>query len=179
MNIWKLIALLKKAPREILKEIEELLDRHEHGKRHHAHHLVFSVTRCGLTVKGDNMQFGILVGQSQAIIGSPVLADGITPSKATLSQTVYTSSDPSIFTVGADPSTPNQAIFNGIANGTATLTETAVATEPDGATIETIQGVATITVTTAPPPPPPPAASLVFSLVGSPFPTPPPNPPGV
>ena len=98
-----------------------------------------------------------------SVIGSPVKAD-LTTSTATLSATVYTSSDPTIFTVAPDPNTPNGAIITAVAAGTATLTETATATEPDGTTTEQIQGVATIILTTAPPPPPAPAAALVFTF---------------
>lgn len=122
------------------------------------------------------MQSTFVVGQSQQVIGSPVDATGA-PSKATLSGVSYTSSDPNIFSVSADPAVPNGAIMSGLAAGTATLTETAIATEPDGTTTEKISGVATIIITAAPPPPPAPAAALTFTF-GNPFPTPP-APPSV
>jgi len=109
------------------------------------------------------MQFSMLSTQKVSVIGSPVNASG-GPSTATLSGTSYTSSDPTVFTVAADPSTPNGAIITGVGVGTATLTETATATEPDGTTTEQIQGVATIVLTAAPPPPPPVAASLIFTF---------------
>ena len=109
------------------------------------------------------MQFTMLATQKVAVIGSPLDTNG-NPSKATLSSTVYTSSDPSVFTVAADPATPGGAIMLGVGAGTATLTETALATEPDGTTTETVQGVATIVITSAPPPPPPVAASLTFTF---------------
>ena len=92
-------------------------------------------------------------------IGSPVDASG-NPSKATLSNTSYTSSDPTIFTIAPDPSTPNGAIVTAVGAGTAQLKETATATEPDGVTVDTIQGSATVTITAVTPPPPPPAAAL-------------------
>lgn len=114
------------------------------------------------------MTFSMLATQSVSVIGSPVIADGVTPSKATLTNTTYTSSDPTVFTVAVDPNTPNGAIVTGVAAGTATLTETATATEPDGTTTEQVQGVATI-VLTATIPPTPPAASLVFTF-GTPTP---------
>lgn len=101
-----------------------------------------------------------------SVIGTPVLADGVTPSKATLSNQVFTSSDPTIGTVTPDPS---GAIITAVANpapGSSvsfTLTETATATEPDGTTTEQIQGVATI-VLSAPSAPPPPAAAIVFTF---------------
>lgn len=109
------------------------------------------------------MQFTMLATQKVAVIGSPLDTNG-NPSRATLSGTVYTSSDPSVFTVAADPATPGGAIMLGVGAGTATLTETALATEPDGTTTETVQGVATIVITSAPPPPPPVAASLTFTF---------------
>jgi hypothetical protein len=100
-----------------------------------------------------------------SVIGSPLNAQG-GPSNAVLSNCVYTSSDPTVFTVAPDPATPNGAIITAVnlsADVSATLTETATATEADGTT-EQIQGVATITLTIAPPPPPPPAASIGFTF---------------
>ena len=111
------------------------------------------------------MTANVVMGQAPfTAIGSPVIADGVTPSKAALSNTSYTSSDSTVFTVAPDPATPNGAIITVVGAGTATLTETATATEPDGTTTAQIQGVATIVVAAAPPPPPPPAASLVFTF---------------
>ena len=109
------------------------------------------------------MQFSLLTTQKVSVIGSPVTGTGA-PSAATLSNTTYTSSDPTIFTVAVDPSTLNGAIITSVGAGTATLTETATATEADGTTTETIQGVATIVVTLAPPPPPAPAAAIAFTF---------------
>ena len=111
------------------------------------------------------MQANVVMGQTPfSVIGSPVLADGVTPSLATLSSTSYTSSDPTVFTVAPSTSVPNGAVITVVGPGSATLTETATATEPDGKTTEQIQGVATIVVNAAPPPPPPPAASLVLTF---------------
>ncbi len=53
----------------------------------------------------------------------------------------------------------------GVGAGNATLSEAALATEPDGVTTETISGVATIIITAVTPP----AAGLVFSF-GTPTP---------
>jgi len=114
------------------------------------------------------MQFNMLATQKVTVIGSPIDANG-NPSPAVLSNPVYTSSDETIFTVVPDPNVPNGAIITGVAAGTATLTETAVATEPDGTTTEKIQGVATIVLTTAPPPPPPVASGIAFTF-GTPTP---------
>jgi len=109
------------------------------------------------------MQFTMLSNQFVSVVGSPVDISG-NPSKATLSAVAFTSSDSTIFTVAPDPSVPGGAIIKGVGAGTATLTETAIATEPDGTTTEKIQGVATIVLTAAPPPPPPVAASIVFTF---------------
>lgn len=109
------------------------------------------------------MQFSMLATQKVTVIGSPIDASG-NPSQAVLSATTYTSSDQTVFTVAADPNTPNGAIVTGVGVGTATLTETATATEPDGTTSESVQGVATIVLTGAPPPPPPVAAGLAFTF---------------
>ena len=105
--------------------------------------------------------------QSVNVIGSPVDING-SPSTAVLSGTSYSALDSTVFTVVPDPNTPNGAIITAIGAGSTTLTETATATEPDGVTTETVQGVATIVVTAVPPPPPPVAASLVFTF-GTPF----------
>lgn len=111
------------------------------------------------------MQANVIMGQTPfSVIGSPVISDGITSSSATLSNTTYTSSDPTVFTVAPSTSTTNGAVITVVGPGSATLTETATATEADGITTEQIQGVATIVVAAAPPPPPPPAASLVFTF---------------
>ena len=112
------------------------------------------------------MNLAMLNTQSVSVIGAPITAAGA-PSQAILSGCIYTSSDPTVFTVAADPNTPNGAIVTGVGVGTATLTETATATEPSGAT-EQIQGVATIVLSSAPPPPSPPAASIGFTF-GTPF----------
>lgn len=126
-------------------------------------------------LKGECMQFSMVATNTAgnpstvSVVGSPVTAQvdsagNPIPSKATLTATNYASSDPTVFTVAVDPNTPNGAIITSVGPGTATLTETATATEPDGKTTEQIQGVATIILTAAPPPPPPPAASLVFTF---------------
>lgn len=120
------------------------------------------------------MQTTLTVGNSRKVTGSPVDISGGT-SKATLANQVFTSSDPTIFTAIPDPAVPGGAIIVSVGAGTATFTESALATEPDGTTTETIQGVMTVIVTAVPPPPPPVAASIVFT-VGDEFPSNPPAP---
>ena len=100
------------------------------------------------------------------VIGSPVKADG-SASQAVLSNPVYTSSDSTVFSVLADPNTPNGAIITAVGNpaagttASATLTETATATEPDGTTTEVITGTATIILSV---PPAAPAAAIAFTF---------------
>ncbi len=127
------------------------------------------------------MTFQMNQGQSVQVAGSPVTAQldangNPVPSKATLSSPAYQSSDPTVFTLAADPSAPLGAIIVSVGPGSATLTESATATEPDGTTTEKITGSATIIIAVIPPPPPPPAVALVMSF-GNPFPTPPAPPP--
>jgi len=110
------------------------------------------------------MQFHLSTVQTATVIGNPVTVSGA-PSQATLSGVSYTSSDSTVFTVAPDPSTPNGAIITGVGAGTATLSETATATELDGKTTETISGGATIIVSS----PPEPAASIAFTF-GTPTP---------
>lgn len=110
------------------------------------------------------MLFHLSTVQTVTVIGNPVTVSGA-PGQATLSGASYTSSDEKVFTVAADPATPNGAIITATGAGTATLSETATATELDGKTTETISGGATIIVTA----PTEPAASIAFTF-GTPTP---------
>lgn len=111
------------------------------------------------------MQFTMLSTQKVPVIGAPAITlDPLVLSAATLSNVIYSSSDPSKFTVDIDPNTPNGAIVTGVAAGEAILNESALATEPDGTTIETIVGQVTITITAATPPPPPVATAISFTF---------------
>lgn len=134
--------------------------------------LEFEFSWFGARTKGENMTF-TMPPQNAAgapstvtVIGSPVKADG-TPSTATLTNQHYTSSDPTVFTVAVNATVPGGAIITAVANppagtsASATLTETATATEPNGTTTEVITGVATIILAY---PPPAPAAALVFTF---------------
>lgn len=105
-------------------------------------------------------------GQTLSFTVGPLKADG-TPSTATLSALAFTSSDPTVFTVAADPATPNGGIITVVTTATGTLTAilgaSAVGTEPDGVTTEALTGTAVITVTDVAPPPAP-ASSLGFNF---------------
>ena len=105
------------------------------------------------------MQFHLSATQTASVIGNPVTASG-SPSQATLSNPVYSSSDETVFTVAPDPAVQGGAIISAVGAGTATLNETATATEPDGKTTENISGAATIIVTVAAEP----AASIAFTF---------------
>jgi len=115
------------------------------------------------------MTFTLKATEGAKVKGRPVNING-EPSPATLSDQVYSSSDTAVFTVEPDPDVPGGAIVRGTGvAGTATLLETATATEPDGVTTNQVQNVATFIFTLEPPPPPLPAVSLEFE-VGEPFP---------
>lgn len=111
-------------------------------------------------ISTDDVTFNISSVTTVSVIGSPIDSDG-NPSLASLSLTNYASSDPNVFTVTPDPATPNGAVMTFVGAGTATLTETVTATEPDGTTTEQIQGVATIVLTVIATGV---AASIVFSF---------------
>lgn len=179
LRILKLVGLIRECVDARLEELEELFERWEHLKRHRAHHLLLTFKWRGISIQGEHLMISepLTVGFSVQASGSPVQADGTTPSAATLSNVVFASSDPTIFTVAPDPTVAGGGIVAAIGAGSATLTMTALATEPDGTTTETITGSATVVVTPVIPTPGI-AAALVLSF-GAPFPTPPPNPPTV
>lgn len=123
------------------------------------------------------MTFTMKGNQSQRFGLVPVLADGVTPSQATLSNVSFTSSNPTdlVVTPDTDPTNPGGCICGGQGNEDVgvVVTAQATATEPDGTTTEVIVGAITIILTpVAPPPPPPPsvAAALVFVPLGAPTP---------
>ena len=108
------------------------------------------------------MTFTMLPTQNVSAVVSPVQADGTTPSLATLSAQSYTSSDPSVLTAVQDPTNPNAVIVTGLGvAGSAIVTATATATEPDGTTTEVITGAVTVILAV---PPPAPAAALIFTF---------------
>ena len=143
----------------ILETILNLLLRIEHYPKVR---LFFTFEQGSTKITGENMTFTMLPTQSVSVIGNPVDANN-NPSLATLSVISYSSSDSTVFTVSADPNTTNGAIITGVGPGTATLTETATATEPGGIITEQIQGTATIVLTSTTPPVGV-AASLAFTF---------------
>ncbi len=108
------------------------------------------------------MTFQMLPTEHVSAVISPVQADGVTPSRATLSAQTYTSSDPAILTAVQDSSDPNAVLVTGLGvAGSAIVTATATATEPDGTTTEVITGAVTVVLAV---PPPAPAAALIFTF---------------
>jgi len=94
----------------------------------------------------SDVAFNIGGLKTVSVLGVPVDDSG-NDSGASLSLYNFTSSDPTVFTVAPDPATPGGAIITFVGDGTANLTETAMATEADGTTTESVTGVATITLT--------------------------------
>ena len=141
---------------EIIKLLERLL--HRHGRPR----LAFTISFETVQIQGVDMTFTMLPTQNVSAVISPVQADGTTPSLATLSAQTYTSSDPSVLTAVQDPNNPNAVIVTGLGvAGTAIVTATATATEPDGVTTEVMTGAVTVVLGV---PPPAPAAALVFAF---------------
>jgi len=139
---------------EILEWDEDRFREHHHRHRHRAKQLAFTIAYNQITVRGVNMTFTMLPTQNVTAVVSPVLADGVTPSLATLSGVSYTSSDATVLTAVADTVNPNAVVITGL--GVA-----GSATEPDGTTTEVILGVVTVILAV---PPPAPAAALVFTF---------------
>lgn len=176
---------------KILEEFKELLEAW-HNKKHRATHIGFrySIGNVGIQVldkrKEQTMQFsGMSVGWTVTVLGIPLKADG-TQSLATLSNQAYQSSDPTVFTIAIDPNNAGGAIITLVgsptsgASITATLTETATATEPDGTTVNVITGSDTLSFLGGGGPPTGVATSIGFTY-GTPaapgtIPVPPPIP---
>jgi hypothetical protein len=116
----------------------------------------------------NNMPVSLNPGQTVNFTVAPINAQG-GPSTATLGPLTFATSDPTVFSVAQDPNNVNGGIVTALTPATtpdaAALTVTALATEPDGVTTETISGTDTVTVVAVPPPPPPPpvAASLAIT----------------
>lgn len=156
------VDLLTGAQHDVGEMLTRIRRKHPHGK---ATVLAAQFSFADRKVRGLNMTFTM----------SPVKADGKTPSSvsftnvalkadgsaslATLSALSFISSDPTVLTVAADPANPNGAIVTSVAAGTAIVTSSATATEPDGVTTEPVTGAVTIILAV---PPPAPAAALGF-----------------
>lgn len=108
-------------------------------------------------------------------VSHPILGDN-TPSSAVLSSPTFTTSDVNVFTVVADPESPNGCIITSVNPGSALLSGTVVATEKDG-TVHTIPITPDPVTVTAAPPPPAPQAVAAGMVYGVPYLTAPPSPP--
>lgn len=123
--------------------------------------LAFSFSFTDFSIQGENMTATMLPTDTKRSTVSPVMADGVTPSTATLSAISFTSSDPTIATATPDTTNPATVVLTGLGKpGTVIITSSATATEPDGTTTEVITGSLTLILAV---PPPAPAAALVFS----------------
>jgi hypothetical protein len=103
--------------------------------------LQFCFTYKDMQFKGQNMTFTLAPGQESLFTVNPLLADGITPSLATLSNVAFNTGGPFVVVTSV---TPNSGILQNpattAAGATDTLVATATATEVDGVTTEQISG---------------------------------------
>jgi hypothetical protein len=115
--------------------------------------------------QGENMTFTLAPGQESLFTVQPLLADGVTPSLATLSNLAFNTGGPFVVLTSV---TPNSGILQcpaGTASGaTDTLVATATATETDGVTTEQISGSVSLIAGPGVTPPVGPAASLGFTF---------------
>jgi len=157
--------------------------RHEmfHHKHHRADNLQFFFD-CNFfyfAKDGKIMLVSLTPGQVARATVAPTTKGN--PSQATLSSIVFSSLDPTVFSVAPDPAVPNGCIITGVGSGTALsagISATCTATEPDGTTTETISGSDTVSCTLGGGTTTSPADNLVFTLTSSvPNPPNPPNPP--
>lgn len=143
------------------------LDKPHH--HHRARYLGFTFHGETFSVTGENMNFTLASGFQVPFTVQPLLSDGVTPSTATLSNLVFSTSGP--FTVAPDQTTPNGGILTcptGTSTGaTDTLVGVATATETSGAT-EQISG--SVALTTGPGTTPPPVAASLGFTFGTPVP---------
>jgi hypothetical protein len=86
----------------------------------------------------------------------------ISPSQTTINSATYTSSDPTVFTLAADPNSAIGALLTMVGPGTATITCSAICSDAGGDQNYPVSGSDTITVAAAVQPAPM-AAGLVFS----------------
>jgi hypothetical protein len=128
-------------------------DRHHHEHHHRHHHRlthslgIVAFNIAGITIKGAHMDLTIAVGSAAAQgVVSGLLADGVTPSGATLSNLTFTDSNPAVCTGVLDTTTPNAIDETAVAAGSEVLSFTASFVDTNGAT-GTASGQCNITVT--------------------------------
>jgi len=111
------------------------------------------------------MTFTLAAGQESLFTVAPLLADGVTPSTATLSSLAFNTAGPFVVKTSVNPNSGIIQCPAGTATAaTDTLTGTATATEPDGVTTEQISGTVSLVAGPGTTPPPPVAASLGFTF---------------
>lgn len=118
--------------------------RHHHPRTHHLGVVAFNFH--GITIKGARMDLSFAVGQLAQGIVAGLLADGITPSGATLSNLTFTDSNSAISSGVLDATTPNAIDETAVAAGSEVLSFTATFVDTNGAT-GTASGQCNITVT--------------------------------
>ena len=121
----------------------------------------------GIKVKGQNMTFTLQPGQESLFTVQPLLADGVTPSLATLSNLVFNTGGPFVVVSSVSPNAGIlQCPAGTSASATDTLVGTATATESDGVTTEQVSGMVSLVVGGVNPPPPSPVASSLGFTFG-------------
>jgi hypothetical protein len=137
--------------------------------RFRADTLQFSFSYKGISFKGQNMTFNLSPGQESLFTVQPLLADGVTPSLAKLSNLAFNTGGPFVVVTSV---TPNAGIIQcpaaTAAGATDTLVGTATATEADGVTTEQISG--SVSLVAGPSGPPSGVASSLGYTFGAPAP---------
>src|ERR1039458_6487445 len=103
--------------------------------------LQFCFSYKGIQFKGQNMTFNLAPGQESLFTVQPLLADGVTPSLATLSNLAFNTGGPFVVILSVTLNAGIVQCPTGTAVGaTDTLVGTSTATEVDGVTTEQISG---------------------------------------
>lgn len=127
-----------------------------------AHSLQFCFTYQGIRFKGEHMTFTLPAGQESLFTVTPLLADGVTPSLATLSNLAFNTAGPFVVKLSVQANSGIIQCPAGTATGaTDTLIGTATATEQDGVTTEQISGSVSLVAGSGPVGP---AATLGFTF---------------
>src|SRR5271166_5000105 len=133
-----------------MRDINIIIEEFKHRHHHHAKSLQFTFHGSTFSISGEDMNFTLNPGNQVPFSVAPLLADGVTPSQATLSNVSFTTSGP--FSVAPDPSNPNGGILTCPAGTTSGATDNligvATATETDGVTTEQVSGTVSLTAGT-------------------------------
>ena len=119
----------------------------------------------GIKFKGEHMTFTIAAGQESLFTVTPLLADGVTPSLATLSNLAFNTNGPFVVKLSVQSNSGILQCPAGTSVGASdTLVGTATATEADGVTTEQISGSVSLVAGPSVTPPVGPASSLGFTF---------------